>query len=91
MHGFIGRGQHQNHSFREEPQVAVIGYKVPGSVELVLEAVLAVSYIGGLANIAAVEEQAGPFEEHVAPGRVADRQVTTVHTPGSGIRKIEDL
>lgn len=56
---------------------------MPRSVELVLETVLSVPDVGGLADVTTVELQAGALDEHLSPGQVVVRGTSTIQTPNS--------
>lgn len=55
------------------PEVAVVVDEVPGPVEVVLEAVLSVAQVRGLADVAAVQVEARALDVHLPPAAVAVR------------------
>lgn len=63
----VGRGEHEEGPIGEEAQVPVVLDQVHRPVELVLEAALAVPYVAGFADVAAVEADPRPFNVHLAP------------------------
>lgn len=64
------------------PQVSVVVDDMPRLVELVLEAVLSETQVGGLADVASVEAQAHPLHVHLPPRAEAHHaRGSTLHTP----------